>query len=531
MNITEYKSLYQDMTAFFGVRDGVPYSGFISADGNPIYHYGVVYQGLGTAQEKSKAALGPYLALPGQLSSYTHVEAPVMQRNPRAQWSDTLTVWGFDTVKGFEDKAASKMRGTNMPTLDTGELVIAPRATSGVADMGIGGGPAPSMRWSDRMHMQTLLQNSTADYAAMGMTFRYGLSGSQAADNMTADAIQLDGTSRIATLTYCKAGSPFTVFEVGYFKVVDINAAGAVTEVGKVSMNNTSDGNRCHIGYSIPLDESLIERDVQGNATAYHLFYGKQQSNLTIPGKLIYKKINLRPWLEPAEEILIEDITAGAWPSLQSGTGTVGIKVEGRAFSYTHADIKYLVVCYKMGRHATSGGANVPFTLKRAVVTNGVVGAFETFTFPTMFTDYGNAMVLSPNRKTMWHYTYTGTKIACFQFGATVTVDVQDLMRDTYITAIGVDDNQCLVRTDGNAKLIIRPGVQPPSVTLNFDKGQYAIGDTALLSVTTSSPSPIQVKIEVTGATEKVFTKTVSASAPATISLTVAGLLQACMVN
>lgn len=533
MRITEYKPLYQDITAFFGVRKGVIYNGFAAADGTPINHYGMLYRGLGTAQEKCRESLGPYAALAAMGTQHCWVEGPVQQRNPRNQYATQL-MWGFDSVKGIEDKADSRMRGTNMQTLESGELTIIPRAPGSGGDIGLNQTPYQGQRYSDRLGTQYYPYSATVGFATSSLIFRYNVT--QYLDAMVADVIPLDGLSRFASLTYQNSTgtSGSLTFEPKTFKVFEPAATGGVlTEVGKVIMNSSNDGTRAHVGYGIPLDESLIERDPQGNAIAYHLFYGKQQSGgLVYPGKLIYKKIGLRPFAEPVDEVLLEDITTGAqWPGIPGTVGNVAVKIEGRSFVYSHAGVRYLVVFYKMGRHVVSDFPGIPFTVKRAVLTDGVAGAFETFTFPVPFPNYGNALVLSPNRKTLWHYSYDGVKIACLKFGADVTLESDLLLKDNYISAIAVDDNQCLLRTDANTKYVIRPGAPAPDVSLSLDKTHYAISDTAVLTVTTTSVAPITVNIEVTGVTEKSHTKTISASTPATISLTVTGIIQACMVN
>lgn len=529
MNITEYKSLYQDYTAFFGVRNGILYSGNLSADGTPIYHYGVVYQGLGTAQEKCRLSLGPYLALAAMVNNYARVEAPVMYSSMRGSYPTQL-MWGFDLVKGFEDPRPIKMRGTNMQTLESGELTVVPRNPGNIlADATIGQMPMPGIRYSDRHSMHYTPYSTQATTGSTQLTFR---SNGQTT-SMVADVIPLEGSSRFASLTYATENSVQAGFELKYFKVFDTNpASGAMTEVGKVQMNSANDQARCHVGYGIPLDESLIERDASGNATAYHLIYGKYQAAQGIPGKLIYKKIGLRPFVEPADEVVLEDINTGTWPILPTAqTGDAVVKIEGRSFIYSHAGVRYLVVFYKMGRHAVTGFTPIPFTIKRAVLTDGVAGPFETITFPVPFADWGCALLLSPDRKTMWHFPYTGVKVACLSFAADVRMESQEYAFDTYISAAGVDNDQCLIRTDVNGKYVIRPGEPAPLVTLAFDKAQYAIGSAAVLTVTTSATAPITVTIEVTGATVKSFTKTLSASAPATIPLTVTGVLQAVMVK
>lgn len=530
MNIAEYKPLYQDVLAFFGVRNGVIYNGFAAADGTPIYHYGPSYQGLGTAQEKCRLSLGPALALAAMGTNYSWVEAPVMQRNTRNLYASQM-MWGFDVVKGFEDKSPVKMRSTNIQTLESGELTVIPRAPGTAADIGIGSTPYAGIRYSDRIGTQMSPYTTQVAAATTSMSFRFN--GNSYYDGMVADLIPLEGTSRFASLTYCSINGALSSFEPKTFKVFDASAINAsLTEVGKVTMNSSNDGSRAHVGYSIPLDESLIERDQDGNATAYHLIHGKSQSGgLSVPGKLIYKKIGLRPWVEPVTETVLEDITTGTWPLLPSTNGNCVVKIEGRAFTYTHDDVKYLVVFYKMGRHTITDFTAIPFTFKRAVLFDGVAGPFETITFPTPFPDYGNALVLSPDRKTMWHYTYTGVKVVCFQFGANITMDAKEVQKDTYISAIGVDNNMMLMRTDLNTKYVIRPGAALPTVAMSFDKANYNIGDTAVLTVTTESPTPVTINIEVTGAIEKKHTKTLSVTAPVTIPLTVSGILQACMVN
>lgn len=527
MNITEYKSLYQDYTAFFGVRNGILYSGNLSADGTPIYHYGVTYQGLGTAQDKGRLSLGPYLALAGMITNYAWVEAPVMFFSMRGPYPTQL-MWGFDLVKGFEDPRPIKMRGTNMQTLESGELTVVPRNPSNITtDITLNQQPSPGIRYSDRHAMAYTPYTSNPGYASTQLTFR---SNGQTT-NMVADVIPLEGSSRFASLTYA-FNSATVGFEARYFKVFDTNPAnGVMTEVGKVQMNSSNDQISCNVGYGIPLDESLIERDTSGNATAYHLIYGKYQAGQGIPGKLIYKKIGLRPFVEPADEVLLEDINTGTWPTLPSSNGDAVVKIEGRSFIYSHADVRYLVVFYKMGRHTVTNFTPIPFTIKRAVLTDGIAGPFETITFPVPFADWGSALLLSPDRKTMWHFPYTGVKVACLSFAADVRMESQEYAFDTYISAAGVDNDQCLIRTDVNGKYVIRPGEPAPLVTLAFDKAQYAIGSAAVLTVTTSSITPVTVTIEVTGSTVKSFTKTLSASAPATIPLTVTGVLQAVMVK
>lgn len=529
MNITEYKTLYQDYTAFFGVRNGNLYSGNLSADGTPIYHYGVTYQGLGTAQDKCRLSLGPYLALAAMVTNYAWVEAPVMFFSMRGRYTTQL-MWGFDLVKGFEDPRPIKMRGTNMPTLESGELTVVPRYPGSLtSDASIGQMPNPGIRYSDRHSMTFAPYSNQPTTASTQLAFR---SNGQTT-SMVADVIPLEGSTRFASLTYATENAAQAGFELKYFKVFDTNpSTGAMTEVGKVQMNSANDQARCHVGYGVPLDESLIERDLSGNATAYHLVYGKYQAAQGIPGKLIYKKIGLRPFVEPADEVVLEDINTGTWPTLpNSQNGEAVVKIEGRSFVYSHGGVRYLVVFYKMGRHAVTGFTPIPFTIKRAVLTDGVAGPFETITFPVPFADWGSALLLSPDRKTMWHFPNTGVKMACLSFAADVRMESQEYAFDTYISAAGVDNTQCLIRTDTNGKYVIRPGEPAPLVTLAFDKAQYAIGGAAVLTVTTTSLTSITVNIEVTGASVKSFTKTLSASAPATIPLTVTGVLQAVMVK
>lgn len=530
MKALQIKGPYQAQSPYFGMRNGKIYSGPFALDGTPVNNAGSLWQGQGVLsplQNMSAHALDVT-----NLRLYTGVEASVRQRSLRM--GTAYPSYNPLLAKGFEDPSYHKARSSTTPSNDQGIAEFTPMAAGTHTDAGVNAGVYPQQRLDAFMAIQ--------DQGAWSVVPDYGSGRTMVKVNNASnvygvlDILPIEGSSRL--LTYCMLGSGFFAqFGAGgRLQTCDrVPATGAYP--GTSAFGKTmgwSSGNAGHASYAVPLEKSLVEYDVNGAATHYHMFYPTTFSGTTVPGELRYKKVQLRPTVvEPAdaESILIENVTSGGWLAASgSQSGYLGVQLETRPFIYEHEGVRYLTIVIKRGVNKPAA-ADYMFTIKRAVLTDGVPGTFESFTFPELFTDYGNALVLSPDRKHLWFYAYSVPKIACFTLGENITLDQTAFASSQYITSIGVENDLCMVMTDQFEKYVLVPSSQPAAqFTLAFDKAVYAIGETAQLTVTTTAAS-VLAEIEVLGASVREHTIEVTSAQPAVVNLTVTGRLQATVVD
>ena len=529
MKALQIKGPYQAQSPYFGMRNGKIYSGPFALDGTPVNNAGSIWQGQGVLsplQNMSAHALDVT-----NLRLYTGVEASVRQRSLRIG----TAVPSYDPllIKGFEDQSYHRMRSGTIPSNDQGIAEFTPMAAGTHTDAVAQNHIYPQQRLDAFMAIQ--------DQGAWSGVPNYGSGRTIVKVNNASnvygviDILPIEGSSRL--LTYCMLGSGFfNQFGAGgRLQTCDrVPATGAypgTSAFGKAMC--WSNGNAGHATYAVPLEKSLVEYDGNGAATHYHMFYPTTTNGITVPGELRYKKVQLRPTVvEPAdgESILIENVTSGGWITGYGSQGYLGVQLETRPFIYEHEGVRYLTIVIKRGVNKPAS-ADYAFTIKRAVLTDGVPGTFESFTFPELFTDYGNALVLSPDRKHLWFYAYSVPKIACFTLGENITLDQTAFASSQYITSIGVENDLCMVMTDQFEKYVLVPSSQPAAqFTLAFDKAVYAIGETAQLTVTTTAAS-VLAEIEVLGASVREHTIEVTSAQPAVVNLTVTGRLQATVVD
>lgn len=530
MKITEFKTQYPDLSPYFGLRKGKLYSGNVAIDGTPIDHYGPVYRGVGLPN--NGVGISSLFDTPFSiLARRIFVEGPVQQRNPRT--AGTVLRWSFSAARGIGDVTETRSRSSTMPVTEDALCKYTPRADAAVSDLNLNQLAITQIRYDDNLIIQHLESNSgNTTFGSAGISLQYTPTNKYS--TLIMDVLPIEGNTRFASLSYCVDTAPGTLGSVNNFRVFDKNGS-TYNIVGDVPINCTGNNNTAVVGYAIPLDESLVERNEQGQAVAFHLVYNEQVSGTpNFPGRLLYKRIELRPtFVVPATPVVLEDINTGTWPGRSSTQGgDICVRIEGRSFVYEHEGVRYLTVMYKMGRQAATAGYTLPYTVKRAVLTDGVAGPFETFTFTPPFSAWGPCLLLSPNKKTLWHYPYDGCSIAALRFADTVTMDTSlGFAADPYIHAVAADDEKLLVSTSNFRKYIARVGEVIPEVTMSFDKTSYALGETAQLTVSTPSAAPITVTVDVLGASVREHIIEVSASAPATIELTVTGQLQAALVD
>lgn len=530
MKITEFKTQYPDLSPYFGLRKGKLYSGNVAIDGTPVDHYGPTYKGVG-APINGIGISSLFDAAFSVLGRRVFVEGPVQQRNPRS--TAAALRWSFSAARGINDVVETRSRSSNMPVTEDAVCKYAPKGDASASDLNLNALAIAQIRYDDNLIIQHLESNSgNATFGSAGISLQYTPSNKYS--TLIMDVLPIEGNTRFASLAYCVDTAPGTLGSVNNFRVFDKNGS-TYNVVGDVPINCTGNSNTAVVGYAIPLDESLIERNEQGQAVAYHLVYNEQVAGTpTVPGKLLYKRIGLRPTFTiPSESVTLEDITVGTWPSRSSTQGgDICLRVEGRAFIYEHEGVRYLTVMYKMGRQAATAGYTLPYTVKRAVLTNGVAGPFETFTFTPPFSTWGPCLLLSPNKKTLWHYPYEGCSLVALRFTDTVTMDTSLVFAaDPYINAVAADDDKLLLSTSNFRKYIARTGVVAPDVSMAFDKTSYSIGETAQLTVSTTSTTSIPLVVDVLGASVREHVVEVSSSTPATIQLTVTGQLQAALVD
>lgn len=530
MKALQIKGPYQAQSPYFGIRNGKLYSGPFALDGTPVRNAGSIWQGRGVLsplQNMSAHALDI-----SSLRLYTGVEASVRHRSLRM--GTTTQSYNPLLVKGFEDQSYHRMRSGTIPSNDQGIAEFTPMGAGTYSDSSVGAVVYPQQRLDSFMSIQDVGAWSDVPNYGSGRTVIKVNNSSNVSGAL--DILPIEGSSRL--LTYSMMGSGFfSQYGVGgRLQTCDrVPATGAYPvppAFGKTMC--WSSGTAGHATYAVPLEKSLVEYDEGGAATHYHMFYPTTVNGNTVPGELRYKRVQLRPTVvEPADadSVLVENVTSSGWVSV-NGTqgGYLAVQLETRPFVYEHEGVRYLTIVIKRGVNKPAS-ADYEFTIKRAVLTDGVPGAFETFTFPELFTDYGNALVLSPDRKHLWFYAYSTPKIACFTMGENITLDQTDFPGSQYIASIGVENHLCMVMTDQFEKYVLVPSSQPAAqFTLAFDKAVYAIGETAQLTVTTTAAS-VLAEIEVLGASVREHTIEVTAAQPAVVNLTVTGRLQATVVD
>lgn len=530
MKITEFKTQYPDLSPYFGLRKGKLYSGNVAIDGTPVNHYGPTYKGDG-APINGIGISSLFDTAFNVMARYIFVEGPVQQRNPRT--ISTALRWSFSAARGINDAVETKCRSSNMPVTEDALCKYTPKSNATTSDIGLNTVAAAQVRYDDNLIIQHLESNSgNATFGSAGISLQYTPTNKYS--TLIMDVLPIEGNTRFASLAYCVDTAPGTLGSVNSFRVFDKNG-GTYNAVGDVPINCTGNNNTAVVGYAIPLDESLIERNEQGQAVAYHLVYNEQVAGTpSFPGKLLYKRIELRPtFTVPATGVTLEDITVGTWPGRSSSQGgDICLRVEGRAFVYEHEGVRYLTVMYKMGRQAATAGYTLSYTVKRAVLTDGVAGPFETFTFTPPFSTWGPCLLLSTNKKTLWHYPYEGCSLVALRFADTVTMDTSlAFATDPYINAVAADDDKLLISTSNFRKYIARTGAVAPDVSMAFDKTSYSVGETAQLTVSTTSATNVTLVVDVLGASVREHIVEVSSSTPATIQLTVTGQLQAALVD
>ena len=530
MKALQIKGPYQAQSPYFGIRNGKLYSGPFALDGTPVSNAGSIWQGQGVLSPLRN--MSAHALDITNLRLHTGVEASVRQRSLRI--GTAIPSYNPLLVKGFEDTSYHRMRSGTIPSNDQGIAEFTPMAAGTHTDAGVNTNVYPQQRLDAFMAIQ--------DLGAWSGVANYGSSRTMVKTSNSnyvigvIDILPIEGNSRL--LTYCMLGSGFFPRFGGGGR---LHTCDRVPETGAYPVTSAfvkamcwSNVNAGHATYAVPLEKSLVEYDVNGAATHYHMFYPTALNGNTVPGELRYKKVQLRPTVvEPddAESILIENVTSGGWlPANGSQSGYLAVQLETRPFIYEHEGVRYLTIVIKRGVNKPAS-ADYEFTIKRAVLTDGVPGAFETFTFPELFPDYGNALVLSPDRKHLWFYAYSTPKIACFTMGENITLDQTDFATSQYITSVGVENGLCMVMTDQFEKYVLVPSSQPAAqFTLAFDKAVYAIGETAQLTVTTTAAS-VLAEIEVLGASVREHTIEVTAAQPAVVNLTVTGRLQATVVD
>lgn len=530
MKALQIKGPYQAQSPYFGMRNGKLYSGPFALDGTPVNNAGSIWQGQGALSPLQN--MGTHALDINTMRLYTGVEASVRQRSLRM--GAATPSYNPLLAKGFEDPSHHKVRSGSIPSNDQGIAESTPMAGGTHTDTSVGVSVFPQQRLDAFMAIQDVGPWSGAANYGSGRTMVKVNNSSNVIGVI--DILPIEGNSRL--LTYCMSGSNFFAqFGAGgRLQTCDrVPATGAypgTSAFGKAMC--WSSGNSGHASYAVPLEKSLVEYDANGAATHYHMFYPTTISGTTVPGELRYKKVQLRPTVvEPADaaSVLIENVTTSGWiPATNSQNGDLGVQLETRPFIYEHEGVRYLTIVIKRGANKPAS-ADYAFTIKRAVLTNGVPGTFESFTFPELFTDYGNALVLSPDRKHLWFYAYSTAKIACFTMGENITLDQAELPGSQYITSIGVENDLCMAMTDQFEKHVLVPSSQPAAqFTLSFDKAVYAIGETAQLTVTTTATS-VLAEIEVIGASVREHTIEVTSAQPVVINVTVTGRLQATVVD
>lgn len=529
MKTLQIKSPYQDLVPYFGMRNGKLYSGPFALDGTPVNQAGCIWQGLGASTLKN---ISNHALDVNNQRVFVGVEGAVRHRNMRPQ--SAVPTYSPLHVKGFEDEGPVKMRSGSIPCNAQGIAEFVPLSQASAAEIPVGTTTSPQQRFGAFLNVQDSgIWGTVANYGSGRVSVKAGqatfIIGSM-------DVLPIEGLSRL--LTYSIFGSGFaTQFALGgRLQTCDMDPTTGAFAAGVPAFTKNmcwSAGNAGHCTYAVPLDKSLVERDSNGAAIAYHMFYPTLTNGGATPGELRYKRVQLRPTVvEPADadSISIENITSTGWISANGGQGYLGVHIETRPFVYEHDGVRYLTIVMKRGVNKPAS-ADYPFTIKRAVLTNGMPGTFETFNFPTLFAEYGDALVLSPDRKQLWHYAHNAPKIACFTMGASITLDQADLVGNQYISAIGVENGLCMAMTDQFEKYVLTPNAQPsPGFTLSFDKEVYALGETAQLTVTTTGAS-VLADVVVLGASVKEHTVEVTNAQPAVINLTVTGRLQATVAD
>lgn len=530
MKVLQIKGPYQEQSPYFGMRNGKLYSGQFALDGTPVHNAGSTWQGQGVLsplQNMSAHALDI-----SNLRLFTGVEASVRHRSLRT--STVIQSYNPLLVKGFEDQSYHRMRSGTIPSNDRGIAEFTPMGAGTQTDSSVGAAVYPQQRLDSFMSIQDVGAWSGVSNYGSGRTVIKANNSSSMAGAL--DILPIEGSSRLLTYSMMGAGFFSQYGAGGRLQTCDrVPATGAYPAspaFGKTMC--WSSGMAGHATYAVPLEKSLVEYDEGGAATHYHMFYPTTVNGNTVPGELRYKRVQLRPTVvEPADadSVLVENVTSSGWlPANGTQGGYLVVQLETRPFVYEHEGVRYLTIVIKRGVNKPAS-ADYAFTIKRAVLTDGVPGTFESFTFPELFTDYGNALVLSPDRKHLWFYAYSVPKIACFTMGETITLDQTDFPGSQYITSIGVENHLCMVMTDQFEKYVLVPAFQPEAqFTLSFDKTVYAVGETAQLTVTTTATTAL-AEIAIIGASVAEHTVEVTSAQPVTLSLTVTGRLQATVVD